>query len=258
MNDVKKFKAMKPHYRDLNFLEPFDQIELDNKITPLICATSLGRVEFVNIILENDTVDINLATESSGVTPVSVACMAGNYEVLSVLLENGADIHKVTKYKQPPLVYCFTRLYESDNLFENQLICMKMAEKLLEFGADIDCRIADQQGCTLLMQFCSIKFQLSSFEKGINLSVIRFLLEHGANRDLKNSQGSTAYDLAQDHCNSEEVRAVLLSVKQKHFRQQQSSLNDLQEQRPKKFKWFSAESYKISSGCCNLFKSNNP
>ena len=35
-------------------------------------------------------------------------------------------------------MFCFSRLDEDSNMYENKNLCMKMAEILLENGADID------------------------------------------------------------------------------------------------------------------------
>lgn len=48
------------------------------------------------MMLEHYTyLDLNLATKENGYTPISSACMAGNYEIVSILAENGADVNEV-------------------------------------------------------------------------------------------------------------------------------------------------------------------
>ena len=37
--------------------------------------------------------DLNLPTSDSGYTPLSAACMAGNYDIVCLLAENGADVN---------------------------------------------------------------------------------------------------------------------------------------------------------------------
>ena len=69
---------------------------LDSKITPLTQAAYLGRKQIVELMLEHYTyLDLNLATKENGYTPISSACMAGNYEIVSLLAENGADVNEV-------------------------------------------------------------------------------------------------------------------------------------------------------------------
>jgi len=59
---------------------------------------------------------------------------------------------------------------------------MKMAELLFENGADIDMVINEKKGYTILMIFCTVKYKLSKRELDINLSMIKFLIEHGASK----------------------------------------------------------------------------
>ena len=56
-----------------------------------------------------------------------------------------------------PLMHCFQRISQTQNMFENKNICIKIAEVLLEYGADID---AMKKGKTILMNFCSISMDL--------------------------------------------------------------------------------------------------
>ena len=35
-----------------------------------------------------------MATKDNGYTPLSAACMAGNFEIVCLLAENGADVNK--------------------------------------------------------------------------------------------------------------------------------------------------------------------
>lgn len=67
---------------------------MDSKITPLAQAAYLGRKRIVEIMLENYTyLDLNMATQVNGYSPLSSACMAGNYEIVCLLAENGADVN---------------------------------------------------------------------------------------------------------------------------------------------------------------------
>ena len=38
-------------------------------------------------------IDINMTTEENDYTPLSAACMAGNYEIVKLLAENGAEVN---------------------------------------------------------------------------------------------------------------------------------------------------------------------
>ena len=77
--------------------------------------------------------------------------MAGNYEIVVILAENGADVNQVDAMEMSPLIYCFSRLNEDENYFENQSLALRMADVLLAHGADIN---QMSKGRTLLMNVC--------------------------------------------------------------------------------------------------------
>jgi len=82
--------------RNLNWYGEHIKTNLDSQITPLTQAAYLGRKNVVDMMLENFTyLDLNMATKENGYTPISGACMAGNFEIVSLLAENGADVNKV-------------------------------------------------------------------------------------------------------------------------------------------------------------------
>lgn len=81
---------------NLNWFYEHAKSDLDEKITPLTQAAYLGRREIVEILLDSYTnLDLNLATKDNGYTPISAACMAGNFEIVNLFAENGADVNKV-------------------------------------------------------------------------------------------------------------------------------------------------------------------
>lgn len=108
--------------------------------------------------------------------------MAGHLEVVTLLAECGADVNSANPMGQTPLVHCFSRITETEQTYENQSICLKIGEVLLKHGADLN-RLTF--GRSLLMDFCGIKMRLSAEMLELNLSVITFLMEHGADPYLK-------------------------------------------------------------------------
>ena len=99
--------------------------------------------------------DLNLPTIDNGYSALSAACMQGHFEIVCILSENGVDVNQVDQREQSPLTYCFSRLNEDDNYFENKALALKMAEILLSFGADINMY---SNGRTILMNFCRQKY----------------------------------------------------------------------------------------------------
>jgi len=210
-NDVKTLREMKPHLRDLNYLEEFPEVEIDNAVTPLIVTAHLGRVEILKLLLENESLDLNLGSDELQLTPLSIACAAGNYEIMELLINNGVDVNQPDSLNRPPLYFCFIRLQEDINIFENNLICMKMANMLLQNGADINFVVNKEKGRTLLMEYCGVTLDMSNREKETNLKVIKFLIEHGADPAKKSKKGKTALDYSKKHPFKDEVQNILKS-----------------------------------------------
>ena len=48
----------------------------------------------VQLLLKNLTIDIDFATFGKGYTPLIVACLTGNFEIVQLLLEAGAEVNK--------------------------------------------------------------------------------------------------------------------------------------------------------------------
>ena len=114
---------------------------------------------------------------------------------------------------------CFSRLDEDSNMFENKNLCLKMAELLLQYGADINTIVNPFEGYTMLMQFCGMSMELSPFQCEVNLEIIQFLLEHGSDKERKTGKGENAWDLSNRHSQKDEVRKLLKGTKQKYFHQ---------------------------------------
>ena len=106
----------------------------------------------VEMMLENFTyMDLNLETYDNGYTPISSACMAGNFEIVCLLATNGADVNKTDYMEQSPLIYSFSRMNEDENYYENKSLALKMADVLFQHGANPN---QLSHGKSLLMNFC--------------------------------------------------------------------------------------------------------
>eukprot|EP00831_Metopus_contortus_P070986 TRINITY_DN64923_c0_g1_i1.p1 TRINITY_DN64923_c0_g1~~TRINITY_DN64923_c0_g1_i1.p1 ORF type:complete len:223 (-),score=23.15 TRINITY_DN64923_c0_g1_i1:131-799(-) len=186
-------------------------------MTPLTVAAFSGRIEIVCYLLENTKIDVDFPTETSKLTPLIVACSSGFYEIVRELLEWGADVNKPSLDGQTPFSFCFGRLDETTNLFENKSLCLAMSELLLNYGADINVIVDKEKGNSLLMQYCGLSMVLSSFENEVNIEVINFLLEHGADRTQKNKKGETAWDLAHRSLRCSEIRLLLKNTHHKYI-----------------------------------------
>ena len=130
-NDYKGLKDLKVTTKNLNWREPHYKTDLDDRITPLSCAAFLGRLKIAELLLENALIDLDLCTEEHEYTPLSAACMAGNYEVVKLLAEGGAQVNHRNSLGFTPMLYTFSRMTETTNIYENKNICLKIAEVLL-------------------------------------------------------------------------------------------------------------------------------
>ena len=161
--------------KNINWLEPHPKTDLDELVSPLTCAAFLGRTDMVEVLLKNQSLDLEMATVENEYTALMAASMAGCLEMVSMLAENGADVNAINSLGQTPLIHCFSRLTEDSdsNPFENKRICFRIAEVLFEYGADVN---KLSMGRTLLMNFCGISMRMDPSSLEINLSVIQFLL----------------------------------------------------------------------------------
>jgi len=216
-NDLTSLKNLEIHKRNLNYLKEYNEINLDTKIHPLLCACYLGRSEIVKYILQNPSIDIDLGSFEAGHTPLTIACLTANYEILQMLIEGDAEVNKPNAFNQTPLIASFARLEEENNVYENKKLCFKMAELLLQNGADINWIVDKKKGFSLLLQLCAVKLVLNEKEKEINFQTIKFLLENGANKFLQSNKGKNAFDLAKKHCNKDKILDLLSSVDQIYF-----------------------------------------
>lgn len=205
------------HKKNLNYLKEYNEINLDNKINPLLCASYLGRADIVKYFLQNPGIDVDLASIDAGHTPLTIACLTANYEILQMLIESDAEVNKPNTYNQTPFIASFSRLEEENNIYENQKLCFKMAELLLQYGADINWIVDKKKGYSLLLQLCAVKTNLKEKEKEINYQTIKFLLENGANRLLLTNKGKTVFDLLKKHCNNEKITVLLNTIEQTKF-----------------------------------------
>ena len=100
----------------------------------------------------------------------------GHMKILIKLLTLGVDVNVKDVAGRTPLRYCF------DGGFND--VTLKMAERLIRAGADVNAQ--DRFGDTAL--------HVSIFSGYPDL--VEFLLDHGADPDIKNNHGESAHDYA--------------------------------------------------------------
>ena len=169
-------------------------IQFDQKISPLLCACYIGKIEIVQIILDMELIDVDLESFPECYTPLMVGCFKGYYEIVRLLLEKNANVNKPHRLGQLPLLFCFSRLEENFYQYENKKICMMLIELLLNKGANLNIKIDDKLGYTILMKLASSDF--STKEKFMSsLEMIIFLLERGADPNQRSFNHKSVYDV---------------------------------------------------------------
>ena len=157
------------------------------------------------------------AEQSLSSAPVHEALAAGNVSLALELIDGGASIHGLGQHRRTLLHIAamngFKAVAETllrrgaaidpiDDEFWTPLHLASghghtmLVDILLSYGAGID--IQDDEGWTALHQAASRHFE-----------IIRLLLERGANPNLKNSDGHTPLDLAQQQKNTEVYQLLL-------------------------------------------------
>ena len=68
--------------KNINWLEPHAKTDLDELVSPLTCAAFLGRSDIIEVLLNNASLDLEMATVENEYTALMAACMAGCLEVV--------------------------------------------------------------------------------------------------------------------------------------------------------------------------------
>ena len=228
MQDLKQLRSLPLHNYELNYLVEDSDIQFDQKVSPLLCACYIGKIEVVMMILDNEGIDIDFESFPEEYTPLMVACFKGFYEIVRLLLQRGAKVNKPNRVGQKPILFCFSRLEEMYYKYENKKICMMLLELLLSKGADINVRIDQVQGYTVLMKLASI--QITKRDKFNNtIEIIKFLIERGADPNLRSYNNKTLFDVINpttDELLKQELINVIKTTEQTVFYPQDILLYD--------------------------------
>ncbi|XP_026474601.1 ankyrin repeat domain-containing protein 17-like isoform X4 [Ctenocephalides felis] len=135
--------------------------------TPIMEAASAGHAQMVTLLIENGA-DVN-AQSSSGNTPLMYGCAGGHDEVVKILLANGANVEDHNENGHTPLMEAASAGH------------VGVAKILLENGAGIN---------THSNEFKESALTLACY-KG-HLDMVRFLLLAGADQEHKTDEMHTA------------------------------------------------------------------
>jgi ankyrin repeat protein len=137
-------------------------------VTPLWCASVAGKLSVVKCLVKHGA-NVNSVSDT-GSTPVRSACFMTHLDIVTYLVENGADLLKPN--------------YNGGTCLINSVQSVPLCEFLLEHGADVNAQ--DIQFKTAL----HYAIQEHRFE------TTKLLLEHGADPMLKSRYGDDALQTA--------------------------------------------------------------
>jgi ankyrin repeat protein len=176
------FDAAKPHFATWVWMydidDPFREMMFAARPTPpeavpLYYATLCRLRDLVEHLINTFPRDIN-ARGGYHCTPLHVATVKGDIDVMKLLLAHGADVTSLGNREQTPLHETSERGH------------FEMTKLLL--GRDVDVNAQDEDGTTALY--------LASCEG--ELEVVRALLQHGASVDCRSIEGWTPLQTASE------------------------------------------------------------
>ncbi len=179
-------------------IEPNVKITLDVGSMTGVVVADWSEIPLFRAVAQNDNGAVKQQINSGfdvdtkdkgGETALHVAVQHGNLEIIRFLLEKGAKVSIKDKAKRAPLAMVFDS-FEDDEATTREIIHL-----LVSKGADIDVRNDDDGSHTLLM----------SAAEDDNLEGVKFLLELGANPNLKDEDGETTLQKT----DSDEIKQLL-------------------------------------------------
>ena len=175
----------------------------------LILATESKNAEIVDLLLKE--IDPNFSKDDNGNTPLIIACDSNDYNSAKKLLENGANVNAKNKKGGTPLI-------KASVYADPELIAL-----LLKYGADIEGMLEDdgkfeiaweniikahngidafklflEKGLNIEAEVYSYTPLLVACEY-LNLPIVQFLLEKGANVQYQNCDKDTALHILFEH-----------------------------------------------------------
>ncbi len=158
---------------------------LDNE-TPLSAASFNGNLNFVKLLLKKNA-NPNTVDET-GKSAIIYASAKGFYDIVEILIQNGVDANKKHGNDLTPLIWAAGSTDDTP-----QIDAVKTLQVLIDNNAQIDHQ--DNLGMSALMYAA----------KQNSLEITKFLVESGANKNLKNNENKKAIELTK----SKEIKLVL-------------------------------------------------
>ncbi len=137
-------------------------------------------LKFANPNCVTDTTIGAMLGQKAQHTPLGEACNAGNFEMVKLLIENGADVNYVPRYTlNTPLSFA-VQSRSVDNF--------KIVKLLIENGADVNFRRGYQA-----IPICAA-LPVSGSSRPNAMEILEFLLESGADCEKEEALSAACYD----------------------------------------------------------------
>lgn len=65
--DLRSLRNIPLHTLNLNFLIEDENIQFDKKISPLLAACFVGKIEAIQLLLNNEEIDVNFQSQPEGI-----------------------------------------------------------------------------------------------------------------------------------------------------------------------------------------------
>ena len=149
------------HFKKLQLIKEY--IFRKNKLMDAVFENNISRVE--KLIKNGVNIDYKSYYSWDGSSPLMLACYKGYYDIVKILINNGADVNFTDNYKRTPF---YNAILDIDIQKKNLNIVIKILEILLQHGAKKK-DIVTSNGKTPL---------LVAIKEG-HSQIVRFLLQHG-------------------------------------------------------------------------------
>ena len=193
--------------------------------------------ELLNAVYKNDFVEVKRLVESGtdinekgilGYTPLLFACASENLRMVQYLIKHGADmnaqtnsgfgvIHKASMNKNPIILKYLLENYSLDTNDRGEKYCSPLDfslrnNALQNYGTLENAKLLFKYGAKK-----SIDWKCNGYTplmvSVLDEKAVRFLIDNGANIEIVNEEGKTAYDRAKDEKASDKILAMLVEGK---------------------------------------------